>query len=92
MFGKILIVEFGGCLGMVKVGVDGCWWVQFVVLLVGGLYCFIVKGDQIVVLKDILIGDVWLLGGQFNMELLLVSIDIGLQEVVLLQNVQLCYL
>ncbi len=90
--GKTLTVELGGRSGTAKVGADGRWRVQLAALPAGGPHRLIVKGDQTVALKDILIGDVWLLGGQSNMELPLASTDTGPQEVASPQNAQLRHL
>jgi hypothetical protein len=45
-------------------------------LAAGGPHRLVVQGD-LVVLNDVLIGDVWLLGGQSNMELSLADSDTG---------------
>lgn len=52
-------------------GKDGKWVVSFYDLLPGGPYEMIITSDsgEEVVLKDILIGDVWISSGQSNMEL-----------------------
>jgi sialate O-acetylesterase len=55
----------------------------------GGPHRLLVKGDQTVELKDVLVGDVWLLGGQSNMEWPLAQTDTGPLEVASPQNAQL---
>jgi len=90
--GKTLSIELGGRSGTVRVGTDGRWRVQLAPLGAGGPHRLLVRGDQTVVLNDILIGDVWLLGGQSNMEWPLAQTDTGPQEVASPQNAQLRHL
>jgi sialate O-acetylesterase len=90
--GKTLSVELGGRSGTARVGADGRWRVQLAALPAGGPHRLVVKGDQTLVLKDILIGDVWLLGGQSNMEWVLAETDTGRQEIASPQNAQLRHL
>lgn len=90
--GKTLSVDLGGHTGTARVGADGRWRVQLASLPAGGPYRLVVTGDQTVVLNDILIGDVWLLGGQSNMEWVLGNTDTGPQEVASPQNPQLRHL
>ncbi|MEO6279229.1 sialate O-acetylesterase [Roseateles sp.] len=90
--GKTLTVELGGRSGTAHVGPDGRWRAQLPPLPAGGPHRLFVKGDGIVALNDILIGDVWLLGGQSNMEWPLAPTDTGPQEVASPQNPQLRHL
>ncbi|HJV62189.1 MAG TPA: sialate O-acetylesterase [Albitalea sp.] len=87
--GQALTVEFAGRKTSTRVGADGRWRVQMAPLPAGGPHRLLVKGDQTVELHDLLIGDVWLLGGQSNMELPLADTDTGAQEVGSPQNPQL---
>jgi sialate O-acetylesterase len=90
--GKTLSIELGGRRGTTRASADGRWRVQLPALPAGGPHRLVVKGDQTVVLNDILIGDVWLLGGQSNMEWPLAQTDTGPQEVASPQNAQLRHL
>ncbi|KQW43633.1 MULTISPECIES: sialate O-acetylesterase [unclassified Roseateles] len=90
--GQTLNVELGGRSGTARVGADGRWRVQLAPLPAGGPHRLVVKGDQTVTLNDVLIGDVWLLGGQSNMEWVLAQTDTGPQEVASPQNAQLRHL
>ena len=90
--GQTLTVELAGRKGTARVGADGRWRVQLSALPAGGPHRVVVKGDQTVELKDVLIGDVWLLGGQSNMEWPLAQTDTGPQEVASPQNAQLRHL
>ncbi|HEX5686129.1 MAG TPA: sialate O-acetylesterase [Ideonella sp.] len=90
--GQTLSVEFAGRKWSAKVGVDGRWSVQLPALPAGGPHRLLVRGDQTVVLNDVLIGDVWLLGGQSNMEWVLAETDTAAQEIASPQNPQLRHL
>ncbi len=47
---------------------DGKWKAQLKPLKAGGPFELMVKGKNTIVLKNILVGDVWVCGGQSNME------------------------
>ncbi|WP_457321772.1 sialate O-acetylesterase [Roseateles sp. P5_E11] len=87
--GKTLTVEFAGRQATTRVGADGRWRVQMPPLPAGGPHRLFVKGDGTAALNDVLVGDVWLLGGQSNMEWPLALTDTGAQEVASPQNAQL---
>jgi sialate O-acetylesterase len=90
--GQTLGIELGGHRGTARVGADGRWRVQLAPLPAGGPHRLVVKGDHTVTLNDVLIGDVWLLGGQSNMEWPLAQTDTGPQESASPQNAQLRHL
>ena len=90
--GQSLTVELGGRTGTARAGSDGRWRVQLAPLPAGGPHRLVVKGDETVALNDVLIGDLWLLGGQSNMEWPLEQTDTGPQEVASPQNQQLRHL
>lgn len=48
---------------------DGKWSIHLEKLEAGGPYQMEIEADEKIVIHDILIGDVWVLGGQSNMEL-----------------------
>lgn len=48
-------------------GPDGKWLIQLPVMKAGGPYTMEISGKNRIVLKDILIGDVWFCSGQSNM-------------------------
>jgi sialate O-acetylesterase len=87
--GQTLTVELADRKASARVGADGRWRVQLAPLPAGGPHRLRVQGDQTVELRDVLIGDVWLLGGQSNMEWPLAETDTGAQEVASPQNPQL---
>jgi sialate O-acetylesterase len=90
--GQTLTVELAGRKASTRVGADGRWRVQLAALPAGGPHHLRVSGDQTIELSDVLIGDVWLLGGQSNMELTLAATDTGPEEVASPQNPQLRHL
>ncbi len=49
-------------------GADGCWKIWFSGEQAGGPYDMVIQGNNKVVLKNILVGDVWICSGQSNME------------------------
>jgi sialate O-acetylesterase len=49
-------------------GADGKWSVKLAALAAGGPYAMTLAGKDTLVLADIMIGDVWVCGGQSNME------------------------
>lgn len=90
--GQTLTVELAGRKASTRVGPDGRWRVQLAALPAGGPHRLRVSGDQTIELSDVLIGDVWLLGGQSNMEFPLAATDTGPEEVASPQNAQLRHL
>ncbi|KQV52557.1 hypothetical protein ASC95_29535 [Pelomonas sp. Root1217] len=90
--GQTLSIDLGGRSGTARAGADGRWRVQLAPLPAGGPHRLVVTGDKTAVLNDVLVGDVWLLGGQSNMEWPLAQTDTGPQEVASPQNAQLRHL
>jgi sialate O-acetylesterase len=66
--GEKVIVTINGQKSSVKATKSGTWKVQLKPLTAGGPYEMTVKGKNSIVLKNILVGDVWVCGGQSNME------------------------
>ncbi len=64
-----------------KVDNQGIWKVQLNPLKAGGPYEMIIKGRNEIVLKNILIGDVWICSGQSNMEFALSQANNSQQEI-----------
>src|SRR6202790_3619904 len=46
---------------------DGSWSVRLPAMPAGGPFTVIVRGKKIVVLKDVMIGEIWVASGQSNM-------------------------
>ncbi|MDR7267926.1 sialate O-acetylesterase [Pelomonas saccharophila] len=90
--GRRLSVELAGRQASAMVGSDGRWSAQLPALKAGGPHRLRVTGDGELTRDDILIGDVWLLGGQSNMEWPLSATDTAAQEMAAPQNAQLRHL
>lgn len=90
--GQTLAVEFAGSKATVRVPTGGRWEARLPALKAGGPYRLTVAGDQRIELNDVLIGDVWLLSGQSNMEWTLSSSDSAAQEIASPQEASLRHL
>src|SRR5512138_1035458 len=66
--GEKVTVTFNNQNLSVKAGKTGEWKVQLKALPAGGPFEMTIKGKNSIVLKNILVGDVWVCGGQSNME------------------------
>lgn len=66
--GEKVRVELSGRTTATIAAADGRWQAQIVPPSVGGPYTLQVSGSQTVTLTNLLVGDVWLCGGQSNME------------------------
>ncbi len=62
-------------------GEDGKWGVEIDPPEVGGPYSVTVSGPTTVTLSDVMVGDVWLCGGQSNMQFGLIGCEDGPAEV-----------
>ena len=68
--GQAVRVEIAGQTATAVTGPDGRWQAEVKVPAPGGPYTVKITGpEQSVVLHEVLVGDVWLCGGQSNMEL-----------------------
>lgn len=65
--GETVTVTCGTISAKTVAGTDGKWKVELAPLPVGGPYDLKVSGSSTIVLKDVLVGDVWLCSGQSNM-------------------------
>lgn len=61
-------VEMQGQVKETRAGKDGKWQLQLPAMSAGGPYEMKVKGKNEIVLTNILMGDIWLCGGQSNMQ------------------------
>ena len=67
--GEVVKINFNHKEYSEKVGADKKWKVYLPATKVGGPYDLIIKGkENQIVLKEVLFGDVWVCGGQSNME------------------------
>src|SRR5271157_629721 len=67
--GQEVRVQVGGAIAKTVTGSDGRWQVRVQPPVSGGPYTIIIDGPQHWELHEVLVGDVWLCGGQSNMEL-----------------------
>jgi len=74
-------VEVAGKVAIGTTGADRRWQVKIKPPHVGGPYIVTIKGHQTVELHNVLVGDVWLCGGQSNMQVGLPRARNGADEV-----------
>ncbi|MEZ4849960.1 MAG: sialate O-acetylesterase [Bacteroidia bacterium] len=74
-------VEFPGQEWSTQTGKDGKWEIVLNPMKAGGPYEMTIKGKNVIVLKNILIGEVWLASGQSNMEWPLYNINDAKEEI-----------
>jgi sialate O-acetylesterase len=79
--GDIVRVEIAGHAAKAVVGTDGRWQVKIDPPTAGGPYTVKIDGLQHVELHEVLVGDVWLCGGQSNMQLGLAATRNGANEI-----------
>ena len=79
--GEAVQVEMAGRRAKAVTGADGRWEVRIQPPAPGGPYTVKIDGAQHVELHEVLVGDVWLCGGQSNMELPLARTRNGQDEV-----------
>jgi sialate O-acetylesterase len=65
----VIHVSIGDDAATATAGPDGRWLANLTPPPPGGPYTLSITGPQTIQLDDILVGDVWLCGGQSNMEL-----------------------
>ena len=68
---------------------DGKWTMVLSPLPAGGPYEMVIRGKNIITIKNILIGDVWLASGQSNMEFALKDANNSKQEIEIANNSQI---
>jgi len=66
--GEEVSVNIAGQSHITKAGKDGKWQLRLQPREAGGPFEMTVKGENTITLKDVLFGDVWLCGGQSNMQ------------------------
>ena len=79
--GQPVQVEIAGRIAKTVTGPDGRWQVKIRPPAPGGPYTIRIEGAQSVELHDVLVGDVWLCGGQSNMQLGLARTRNGADEI-----------
>ena len=78
--GKTVRVTIGEKTAEARAGGDGKWTARIAVPGVGKTFDVTIDGPEHVVLHDVLSGDVWLCGGQSNMEFPLIAADGGKED------------
>src|SRR5512133_2925160 len=66
--GEKVTVKFNGQSSSAKADKDGKWLVKLQPSVAGGPYEMTVSGKNIIILRNILVGEVWVCSGQSNME------------------------
>ena len=79
--GQIVHVEIAGRTAKTVTGAQGRWQLQIEPPAPGGPYTIKVVGPQTVTFHEVLVGDVWLCGGQSNMEFGLPRARNGAEEI-----------
>jgi sialate O-acetylesterase len=80
--GEVIKVELAGHTAKAVAGADGRWQAEIDPPAAGGPYTLKIIGpDQTVEFHEVLVGDVWLCGGQSNMQLGIKLVDKGDEEV-----------
>lgn len=90
--GQIVRVELGAHVAEAKADMGGRWAVSIQPPDPGGPYTLTIDGSQHVEWNDILVGDVWLCGGQSNMEMSMRGVQHAEQEIAAANqpNIRLC--
>lgn len=78
--GEKVTVEFAGQ-KVQTLAANGVWTVKLKPLKAGGPFTMTIRGDQVLTLTDILVGEVWVCSGQSNMAFKLPAALNGKQEV-----------
>ena len=80
--GDVIQVEIAGHTAKATAGADGRWEALIQPPAPGGPYMLKISGpDQTIEFHEVLVGDVWLCGGQSNMELGLGLVNNGAEEI-----------
>ena len=66
--GEEIAVAVAGRKGSARAAADGRWRVELEPMPAGGPFELTAKGGNAIVLRDVLVGDVWLCAGQSNMD------------------------
>lgn len=67
--GEKVVVKFNKKTGSTVTDPEGNWKITFPPMKAGGPYTMVVKGENTIIINDILLGDVWFCSGQSNMVL-----------------------
>ncbi len=78
---KKITVEFNGQKLSAKADKEGYWEVFLAPMEAGGPFDMKISGDEEILLKNILIGDVWICSGQSNMEWIVQNVKMAEEEI-----------
>ena len=87
--GETVSLQFQGRQLTAEAGKDGKWLAVTSPLPAGGPYEMVIKGKNTIIIRNVLVGDVWLASGQSNMALMLKNINNSKQEIETAQNPQI---
>lgn len=73
--GEIITVEFNGQRLQTTTDASGEWMIALAPMTAGGPYSMTVSGNRALTLSNIMLGDVWICGGQSNMDRFLTQIS-----------------
>jgi len=79
--GEAINVSLAGNQAAATAGADGAWRTTLPALPAGGPHEMTVAGRETIILRDLLIGEVWVGSGQSNMQMTVDSVFNGLEEV-----------
>jgi len=85
-------VKFEGQKKSTKAGADGKWLVRLDPVKAGGPFEMNVAGKNALTVKDVLVGEVWIAGGQSNMRFPLSKADNGMDDSAAAKRPQLRFL
>ncbi|MDX1933799.1 MAG: sialate O-acetylesterase [Capsulimonadales bacterium] len=80
--GESVRVELAGRTATVVTDANGRWMVRWTPLPAGGPHTLVVSGKNRLVVRDILVGEVWVCSGQSNMGMRMASLKTGKEEIV----------
>ncbi|WP_326993607.1 sialate O-acetylesterase [Chitinophaga sp. 212800010-3] len=79
--GEKVTVRFNKQVKTIRAGKDGRWQLQLNAEAAGGPYELDVKGDNDLLIRNVLVGEVWICSGQSNMEFALKNVQNNAEEI-----------
>ncbi len=79
--GEVVTINYGGRKTKAAADGDGHWLANLTKLKAGENFDIVIKGSNTVTIKNVLVGQVWLCGGQSNMEFSVAQANDGAKEV-----------
>ncbi len=89
--GEKVMVELGGHYSETVAGTDGKWKLYLGPLDAGGPFELLVKGNNIITIQNVLVGEVWVCSGQSNMAMEVKSSLNAQQEIAAANYPQIRY-